>query len=111
MFTLTALLTGATAFIAVTATAGTVQREVVPTPVQERAEGVVRQLRQLPTPLPATPRSDGTIDPVEQLRRELYGELRQLGPDAIPALARALEDPDVQLRRNVALALNVLAGA
>jgi HEAT repeat protein len=55
-------------------------------------------------------RSDGTIDPVEQRRGELYGQLRQLGPDALPALAEGLKDPDIQLRKNVAIALNVLAG-
>ena len=79
-------------------------------PVQDQAEGIVQQLRQLPTPLPATARSDGTVDSNEQLRRKLYGQLRQLGPDALPALARGLRYPDIQLRRNVALALNVLAG-
>jgi HEAT repeat protein len=108
MFTRTALLTGAIAVVALAGTAGTAQRGVLPAPVQERAEGVVQQLRHFPTPLPAAPRS--YVDPVEQRRRELYSELRQLGPDALPALARGLEDPDVQLRRNVALALNVLAG-
>jgi HEAT repeat protein len=109
MFTRIAL-TGATALLALAGAVVMAQRGALPSLLQEQAEGVVQQLRQLPTPLPASPRSDGTVDPVEQRRRELYGELRQLGPDAIRALARALADPDVQLRRNVALVLNVLAG-
>lgn len=33
-----------------------------------------------------------------------------MGPDALPALERGLKDPDTQLRKSVALALNVLAG-
>lgn len=43
-------------------------------------------------------------------RRELYRQLRQLGDEALPALARGLGDSDVRLRRNVALALGALAG-
>jgi HEAT repeat protein len=77
---------------------------------QTPAEAIVRQLRDLPTPLPATPHSDGSIDPVEQRRHELYDQLRLLGDDALPALSNGLLDPDVRLRRNVALVLNVLAG-
>jgi HEAT repeat protein len=78
--------------------------------VQDQAEGIVQQLRQLPTPSPAIARSDGANNLVEQRRRELYNELRELGPNALPALTRCLRDKDVHLRRNVALALNALAG-
>ncbi len=78
--------------------------------VQGSADEVVKQLRELPTPLPGMARSDGTIPRIEQRRRELYRQLRQLGDDALPALARGLSDPDVRIRRNVALVLNVLAG-
>jgi HEAT repeat protein len=52
----------------------------------------------------------GRPDPVELQRRELYRPLRQLGDEALPALARGIGDPDVRLRRNVALALGALAG-
>jgi HEAT repeat protein len=76
---------------------------------QTPADAIVRQLRDLPTPLPATPRN-GSIDPVEQRRYELYGQLLLLGNDALPALSSGLLDADVRLRRNVALVLNVLAG-
>ncbi len=77
---------------------------------QSRAEAIVQQLRELPAALPGTARSDGTIDPIEKRRRELYESLRTLGPDALPALAQGLQDQDVRLRKNVALALNALAG-
>jgi HEAT repeat protein len=77
---------------------------------QSVGDSLVQQLRPLPTPLPATGRSDGSIDPIELQRREVYGQIRKLGNDALPALARGLNDPDVRLRKNVALALGALAG-
>jgi HEAT repeat protein len=77
---------------------------------QIAANAVVSQLRELPTPLPATGPSDGRSPLIEQRRRELYRQLWLLGADALPALAKGLSDPDVRLRRNVALVLNVLAG-
>jgi len=77
---------------------------------QNVGDEVVRQLRDLPTSLPAMGRSDGTIDPVEQRRGVLYQQLLQLGDEGSRALAEALREPDVQLRRNVALALAILAG-
>jgi HEAT repeat protein len=79
-------------------------------PVQAGADGIVQQLRHLPPALPASAPSDGRVDPVEEQRRDLYRQLRQRGAEALPALAHGLADPDVRLRRNVALALNVLAG-
>ena len=77
---------------------------------QSQGDWLVQQLLLLPTPLPATVRSDGRDDPVELRRRELYRQLGQLGDDALPALARGLGDPDVRQRKNVALALGALAG-
>jgi len=79
-------------------------------PVQSDADTLVNDLRDLPTPLPATPRSDGSISPAEQQRRRLYEGLLRLGPSGVLALSRALRNEDVQLRKNAALALNVLAG-
>jgi HEAT repeat protein len=76
---------------------------------QTTADTIVMQLRELPTPVPAPP-PDGGIRPIEQRRGELYQQLLRLEADAMPALSRGLRDRDVQLRRNVALALNVLAG-
>ena len=79
-------------------------------PVQSDADTLVNDLRKLPTPLPVSPRSDGTISPAEQQRRRLYESLLRLGPSGALALSRALGDDDVHLRRNAALALNVLGG-
>jgi HEAT repeat protein len=79
-------------------------------PPQSVADTLVQQLRNLPTPLPASPRSDGSIPPEEQQRRRLYESLLQLGPTGVQALSAALHDDDVHLRKNAALALNVLAG-
>ena len=79
-------------------------------PVQSDADTLVNEMRDLPTPLPASPRSDGTISPAEQKRRRLYESLFRLGPSGVLALSRALLDDDVHLRKNAALALNVLAG-
>ena len=72
---------------------------------------LVQQLGEFPAALPSTVRSDGSPDPIEERRRAVYGELRALGQDAMPALVRGLSDPNVQVRRNVALFLNVVIGA
>jgi HEAT repeat protein len=85
------------------------QASYAPARVQNQADDLVNQLRELPTPLPVSPPSGGGVDPVEQRRRELYGQLWQLGKDALPALSRGLRDPDVNLRRNIALVLGVLS--
>lgn len=82
----------------------------IDSPAQREAAAIVQQLRDLPPGLRATGPSDGTIDPMEQRRKELYERLRRLGDDALPALTRGLSDPDVRIRRNVALALAVLSG-
>jgi HEAT repeat protein len=79
-----------------------------PTP-QSRADTLVQQLRDLPTPLPLEP-SNGSILLSEQRRRELYEQLRQFGNEGVEALSRGLRDKDVQLRKNVALAFGLLAG-
>ena len=82
----------------------------IDSPAQREAVAIVQQLREFPPVLPAGVRSDGTIDPLEQRREELYERLRRLGDDALPALTRGLSDPDVRIRRNVALVLTVLSG-
>ena len=71
---------------------------------------LVRELATFPAALPATVRSDGRPDLVEERRRAVYGRLRDMGQDALPALARGLADPDVRIRRNVALFLNAAGG-
>ena len=77
---------------------------------QRDADTLVRQLKDLPTPLPASISSDGSIPPEERRRRVLYQELLRLGPKGILALSRALHDDDVHLRKNAALALGALSG-
>ncbi len=77
---------------------------------QRQADQLVLELRQFPASLPATVRSDGSSVPIEEQRRRVYGQIRALGTGALPALARGLAGPDVQVRRNVALFLNVVAG-
>jgi HEAT repeat protein len=79
-------------------------------PLQSNADTLIQQLRDLPTPLPASPRSDGSVPTEEQRRRRLYEEILRLGPNGVLALSRALHDDDVHLRSNAALALSSLAG-
>ncbi len=55
-----------------------------------------------PCPVPPLP-------PLEAERHRIYNELYALGPAGVAALARGLASSDVQLRRNVAVALGVLA--
>ena len=54
--------------------------------------------------------STGQPMPVEQRREALYLKLRAMDEAAIPALQRGLTDPDVHVRRNVALYLNFEGG-
>jgi len=76
----------------------------------QTGDELVAQLREFEPSLPAAPPSDGVPDPKEVRRRAVYDELWALGSAAVPALSRGLASPDVQLRRNVALFLNVAAG-
>jgi len=80
------------------------------TRAQSRADLIVQQLRDLPTPLPPLINSNGAIKPEERRRRQLYDQIRHLRSEGVVALARGLNDDDVQLRKNVALAFDVLAG-
>jgi HEAT repeat protein len=80
-------------------------------PANSQGDVIVQQLRELPTPLAHSIQSNGRIVVAEERRRELYQRLRRLGDDALPALERGLGDPDVRLRKNVALALNALSGS
>jgi HEAT repeat protein len=76
-------------------------------PNRQPADDLIGELRQFPAGLSAIARSDGTADPIEERRRAIYDRLWTLGPAAVPALNRGLVDPDVQIRRNVALFLGV----
>ena len=77
-----------------------------PSSAQDEADRLVRQLRDFPAAL----QPEGRLTATEQNRRELYAKLRDLGDQALPALTRGLVDPEVQLRRNVALFLDVAGG-
>jgi HEAT repeat protein len=95
-------------FIVFALSATSLSRPVVP--VQSQADALVQQLRSLPTPLPASAPSHGSVPPEERRRHELYAQIGRLGEEGVLALSRGLRDSDVQLRKNVALAFNVLAG-
>jgi HEAT repeat protein len=73
----------------------------------QSADDLVRELRQFQAALQGIARSDGSKDPVEERRHAIYDRLWTLGSEAIPALNRGLADPDVRIRRNVALFLFV----
>ena len=73
------------------------------------AEEVVQRFAELaPAGLPGMAKSASS--PREQLRRALYRRLKELGDDALPALVRGLNDPDVLVRRNVILFLTAGQG-
>lgn len=80
------------------------------------ADAVVGKLRDLPLPLrPFQQGGSGTATPrplpaLEVRRQKVYDELHALGPASVPALARALRDPDPEMRRDVAVALDVVGG-
>ena len=75
-----------------------------------RADQLVQQLREFPASLGPEISSNGHSIPQEAQRRRVYAQLRELGAGALPALARGLGDPDLQVRRNVALFLAAAAG-
>jgi len=89
--------------------ASTLTFQSTPTLPQSAAE-LVQSLRQFPAAIPGVAPSNGVLPPSERLRREIYDRLWSLGSVAVPALCRGLSDPDVQVRRNVALFLGVAGG-
>lgn len=81
------------------------------------ADAVVEKLRELPMPMRSFPHgissAKTTLPPLpalEEKRQQVYEELHALGPASVSALARALRDPDPEMRRDVAVALDVLGG-
>jgi HEAT repeats len=80
------------------------------------ADALVAKLRDLPLPLRPYPpgvAGKGASHPLPLLevrRQHIYEQLHALGPASVTALARALGDPDPQMRRDVAVALDVLGG-
>lgn len=78
-----------------------------PRPRTAPVASLVDELRGFPTPLPP---GAGPGDETEKRRARVYEQLLALEQEAVAALAHALEDPDVAMRRNVALAFGVLGG-
>src|SRR5580692_12561691 len=104
-----------TAHMTVAMTLGVVQLVLTSTYSQSAqrdlsAEQLVVELRQFRASLSGIARSNGVPDPTEERRAQVYRQLLELGSAALPALNDGLADPDVQLRRNVALFLNAAAG-
>jgi HEAT repeat protein len=77
--------------------------------IRWEADRLVEQMRGFSMQEPGGT-SNGKIDPEEQRREDIVAKLRLLGKEAVPALARALNDPDVQMRRNAVLVLSDLSG-
>jgi len=110
------LATGATPAFAIhahRATAGAARAGVA----SARADAVVEKLRELPLPLQpfahgaaSTKATPPPLPALESRRQQVYAELHALGAASIPALSRALRDPDPEMRRNVAVALDVIGG-
>ena len=92
--------------IALTLMAGTPQA-VVPEAAIVR---LVHELGTFPAALPAGAASNGRVSETEQRRDTVYRELRALDKTAVPALTAGLGDPDVQVRRGVALYLAWVGG-
>lgn len=81
------------------------------------ADAVVEKLRELPLPMRSFPNgiaplktTPPPLPDLETRRQQVYDELHALGPVSVPALARALRDPDPEMRRDVAVALDVVGG-
>jgi HEAT repeat protein len=81
------------------------------------ADAVVAKLRDLPLPIrplpqgkTATSAASPPLPAIELRRQRIYDELHALGPASVPALARALRAPDPQMRRDAAVALDVVGG-
>lgn len=85
-----------------------------------KADAVVAKLRNLPLPIQGLPRgatppgaakaTPPALPALESKRQRVYDELHALGPASVPALARALRDPDPEMRRDAAVALDVIGG-
>lgn len=81
------------------------------------ADAVVAKLRDLPLPLRTFAQGIGPakatpppLPALESRRQKVYEQLHALGPATVPALARALRDPDPEMRRAVAVAMDVVGG-
>ena len=81
------------------------------------AEALVAQLGDMPLPRRPFPHgitsamaASRSLPALEVRRQRVYEELHALGPASVAALARALRDPDPGMRRDAAVALDVIGG-
>ena len=79
----------------------------VEAPASPDAAKIVEQMRGI-SMQPAIPLSNVKIANTE--RQAIFDQLRKIGKTAVPALAHALKDKDMQMRSNAALVLLELAG-
>lgn len=86
-------------------------------PDASEADAVVAKLRELPMPMRPFQQGAGSskatapaLPALEARRQQVYDRLHALGAASVPALARALRDPDPEMRRDVAVALDVVGG-
>jgi len=78
--------------------------------VTHKPEEIVEQMRGFDMQ-PSNPMlDDGKIDSKEQHRQMIIGQFRMLGKESTPVLSHALQDSDVQMRRNAELVMIWLAG-
>jgi HEAT repeat protein len=78
--------------------------------VTHKPEEIVEQMRGF-NMQPGNPiMDDGKINSKEQQREMIIVKFRMIGKESIPALIHALQDPDVQMRRNAELVMIWLAG-
>jgi HEAT repeats len=78
--------------------------------VTHKPEEIVEQMRGFDMQ-PGNPTlDDGKIDSKEQHRQMIIGQFRMMGKESIPVLSHALQDPDVQMKRNAELVMIWLAG-
>lgn len=78
--------------------------------VTHKPEEIVEQMRSFDMQ-PGNPTlDDGKIDSKEQRRQMIIGQFRMMGKESTPVLSHALQDSDVQMRRNAELVMIWLAG-
>lgn len=82
----------------------------VGTTLPPQAKAIVEKMRGLDMRLGNTMMDDGSPNLKELHKRTIINELRSIGPDAIPALIQALNDPDDQMRANADLVFLILGG-
>lgn len=107
----------ASIFMAASAVPAPAAQPAAAHPDASTADALVAKLRDLPLPVhafspEAAPgkRPSQRLPALEARRQRVYEELHALGPASVPALARALRDPEPGMRRNVAVALDVVGG-